>query len=186
MGVTRMAKRLRHLLTDRNVRTAKPKPKPYRVADGGGLFLYVAPSGVISWQFRYRHDGRPQTATLGKLSPQQGLSWARSKAGEARDKVATGDHLTRVKAIAKATRRASSKNTFSVVAADWVRQETRRAAWTPDYRDEVEASLANHLSGLDGLPMTAITAAIAMPHIRRVERKRPDMARKVRQRLRGI
>jgi hypothetical protein len=33
------------------------------------LYLYVAraPSGVKSWQFRYRLDGKQQTQTLGKL-----------------------------------------------------------------------------------------------------------------------
>ena len=45
-----MAKRQRHLLTDRHPRAAKPKTKPYRLADGGGLYLYVAPSGVKSFQ----------------------------------------------------------------------------------------------------------------------------------------
>ncbi|MEP6998242.1 MAG: integrase arm-type DNA-binding domain-containing protein [Betaproteobacteria bacterium] len=179
-----MAKRLRYLLKDLDVRNAKARAKPYRKADG--LYLYIAPSGVKSWQFRYRHDGRPQTATLGKLSNSQGLAWARDAADAARDKAATGDHLTRAKAVAKATKGASSKNTFSAVAADWLKSEARRAKWTSDYREEVAASLRNHLAELDGLPMAEITAAIAMPHIRRVERTAPDMAKKVRQRLRGI
>src|SRR5947207_10821667 len=103
--VTGMAKRLRQLLTDRQLRAAKPKAQPYRLADGGGLYLYVAPSGVMSWQFRYRHDGRPQTATLGKLSSLQGLAWARATAEEARGKAASGEHLTRAKAVARATKR---------------------------------------------------------------------------------
>jgi integrase len=181
-----MAKRLRQLLTDRHLRAAKPKARPYRLADGGGLYLYVAPTGVKSWQFRYRHDGRPQTATLGKVSSVQGLAWARAAAEEARGKAATGAHLTRVKAVARATRRATSKNTFSAVASDWVAQEARRSAWRPGYREQVKASLTNHLGDLNGLPIAEITAAIAMPHIRRVERTAPDMASKVRQRMRAI
>ena len=181
-----MAKRQRHLLTDRHVRAAKPKAKPYRLADGGGLYLYVAPSGVQSWQYRYRHDGRPQTATLGKVSTQQGLAWARNAGDVARSKASAGEHLTRAKAVAKATKRASSKNTFEVVAADWVAREARHSKWTPGYRVMVENSIENHLAGLNGLPIDSITAAIAMPHIRRVEKQSPDMASKVRQRIRGI
>jgi integrase len=181
-----MAKRLRQLLTDRHLRAAKPKTKPYRLADGGGLYLYIAPSGVKSWQFRYRHDGRPQTATLSKLSNARGLAWARAEAERARDKAATGDHLTRAKAVAKATRRASSKNTFAAVAAGWIKQEARRSAWRPSHRARVKASLANHLAELDGLPIAEITAAIAMPHIRRVEEGTVEMGSKVRQRMRSI
>src|SRR5262244_2388866 len=105
MVVTGMAKRQRHLLDALTVANAKPvtkpAPKPYRLADGGGLYLWVPPTGVKAWQFRYRYGGKPQTATLGKLSKTQGLAWARGKADEARSRVEDGDHLTRVKALKK-------------------------------------------------------------------------------------
>src|SRR5262249_13289853 len=55
-----------------------------------------------------------------------------------------------------------------------------------DYREEVESSLRNHLSGIDALPIGAITAKLSAPFLRKVERAAPDMARKVRQRLRAI
>ena len=181
-----MAKRHRHLLGALEISRAKARSKPYRLADGGGLYLWVPPSGVRTWQFRYRHAGKQQTATLGRWSDVQGLAWARGKAEEARSRVNEGDHLTRVKAVKKATKRAASANTFDAVAADWLKSEARRAHWTPDYRDEVAASLANHLSELNSLPVLEITAAIAAPHLRRVERAAPDMAKKVRQRLRSI
>ncbi|GKJ16280.1 hypothetical protein NUBL21979_24070 [Klebsiella pneumoniae] len=32
-------------LTARQVETAKPKEKPYKLADGGGLYLLVNPNG---------------------------------------------------------------------------------------------------------------------------------------------
>ena len=48
------------------VRNATPRAKPYRLKDGGGLFLMLGPSGSKSWQYRYKLDGRGQTATLGK------------------------------------------------------------------------------------------------------------------------
>ena len=181
-----MAKRHRHLLGPLDVARAKGKAKAYRLADGGGLFLWVPTSGVRTWQFRYRHDGKQQTATFGKFSDTQGLAWARAEADKARSKVEDGEHLTRVKAVKKATKSAAAGNTFGVVAAAWVKSEARRAKWTPDYKDEVEASLSNHLSKLDALPINEITAAIASPHLRKIERSAPDMAKKVRQRLRSI
>src|SRR5260370_14394777 len=108
-----MAKRHRHLLGALDVARAKSKAAPYRMADGGGLYLWVPPSGVKVWQFRYRHGGKPQTATLGRFSDVQGLAWARGNADEARARVEDGDHLTRVKAVKKATKRAASGNTFA-------------------------------------------------------------------------
>ena len=60
-----MGKRVRNVLTELAIRKAKPRAKPYRLHDGAGLALCVLPSGVKSWQFRYRLGGKPQTATLG-------------------------------------------------------------------------------------------------------------------------
>ncbi|HVE48008.1 MAG TPA: Arm DNA-binding domain-containing protein [Casimicrobiaceae bacterium] len=53
-------------LTDIRIRKAQPGHKPYRLYDGGGLALLVQPSGVKSWQMRYRLHGKEQTATIGK------------------------------------------------------------------------------------------------------------------------
>lgn len=37
-------------LTDTAVKTAKPKEKPYKVADGDGLYVLVNPGGGKLWQ----------------------------------------------------------------------------------------------------------------------------------------
>lgn len=58
--------------------------------------------------------------------------------------------------------------------------------WTPGYRVEVTASLRNHLSALDSLPVTKITAALAAPALLAIERTAPHMVEKVRRRLRVI
>ena len=42
-----------------------PKRDRYELADGGGLFLVVQPSGAKSWAYRYRHYGKPRKLTLG-------------------------------------------------------------------------------------------------------------------------
>lgn len=175
----------KHLLSDTKVRNAKAKEKPYRLADGESLYLYVATSGVKSWQFRYRLDGKPQTATLGKY-PAKSLISARDAAEKARTDAQDGRHLTVVKRVAKVRKAADAASTFKVVAASWVKREARRQKWTPDYRDEVERSLINHFSALDGLPMVEITAAVCAPVLEAVEDRAPHMLQKVRPRLVAI
>ena len=175
----------RHLLTDRQVQNAKPKAKPYRLADGDGLYLYVPLSGASSWQFRYRLGDKPQTATLGRLD-RITLGQARAKAQDVRTLVADGHHVTAVRRVERAKRAAARTATFGVLSADWLKREARRAKWTADYQQEVKASLDNHLSSLATLPVAEITTAIAAKPIRKVEDSAPDMATKVRQRLRSI
>ena len=73
-------------LNDRVVQNAKPKSKPYRLADGDSLYLIVLPTGSKSWQLRYRHNGVQQTLTLGKFEV-VGLADARKRAQAARGRL---------------------------------------------------------------------------------------------------
>ena len=40
-------------LTNEVVQEAKPKDKPYKMADGGGMFLQVQPNGGKWWRLKY-------------------------------------------------------------------------------------------------------------------------------------
>jgi len=175
----------RHTLTATRIAALKETGKAVRLSDGAGLYLYVTPAGIKTWQFRYRYSGKQQTASLGKF-PAVSLAEAREKAEKARALVANGEHLTRAKHVANAQKAAMASATFAKVAEDWVADESQRKRWTADYRADVEASLRNHLHKLNNLPVGAITAAICSPILRGCERATPDTASKVRQRLRGI
>jgi Arm DNA-binding domain len=46
-------------LNARQVETAKPKEKSYKLTDGGGLYLEVSASGTKYWRMKYRYaEGR--------------------------------------------------------------------------------------------------------------------------------
>src|SRR5258706_10918118 len=135
-------------LTDRKIRTAAPRDKPYRLHDGDGLALLVSPTGVKSWQLRYRHEKGEQTFTLGRFD-RVTLADARVEAARQRKLVDDGEHLTVVKRTEKAVRKvkamADKANTFAAISAGWMLREGRRKKWTPDYRAEVSGSIAKHL-----------------------------------------
>jgi hypothetical protein len=40
------------------VKLAKPKDKPYKLADGGSLYLHVKPNGKY-WRYKYRFARAP-------------------------------------------------------------------------------------------------------------------------------
>lgn len=52
-------------LTDLSVRRAAPRGRPYKLADGGGLFLLVRADGARYWRFNYKLGGKYRTAALG-------------------------------------------------------------------------------------------------------------------------
>jgi integrase len=122
---------------------------------------------------------------LGKY-PTVPLVKARQNAQAARALAADGKHVTAERNVARAMAAVAGANTFKVVAQDWVRDTARDRAWSQDHQEKVAASLSNHLSKLDPLPVTAITALICDPELRKVEATAPDIARKLHQRLRSI
>lgn len=52
-------------LTDTGIRSAKPKNKPQKLFDGGGLYLEVAPNGGKWWRLKYRYEGKEKRISLG-------------------------------------------------------------------------------------------------------------------------
>jgi len=42
------------VLTQFSIQKARPREKPYKLSDGGGLHLLIQPSGGRYWRFRYR------------------------------------------------------------------------------------------------------------------------------------
>jgi hypothetical protein len=71
------------MLTAVEVRNAKPKEKPYKIADGNGLHLYITPGGKKSWRYRYRFAGAETVMVLGEY-PESSLEAARDLRAEAK------------------------------------------------------------------------------------------------------
>ena len=76
-------------LSDVGVRKAKLKIKPYKMADGGGLFLLVQPSGSKYWRLAYRFEGKQKILAFG-VYPDVSLVQARENRDAARKLLATG------------------------------------------------------------------------------------------------
>ena len=67
-------------LSEAAIRQAEPRLKPYKISDGGGLYVSVQPSGSKLWRFKYRHEGNENTLSFGS-HPGVSLADARGKSG---------------------------------------------------------------------------------------------------------
>src|SRR5512135_2367690 len=76
-------------LSEVKIRTSKPEKNPYKIFDGGGLFLMVTPSGGKLWHFKYRFESKEKKLALGAY-PEISLADARLRRDEARRQVANG------------------------------------------------------------------------------------------------
>ena len=70
-------------LSEFAVRKAKPREKPYKLADGGGLHLFVQSGGSKLWRLKYRFLGKEKLLSFGPY-PLVSLAEARTKREEAK------------------------------------------------------------------------------------------------------
>jgi integrase len=104
-------------LSDLAVRSAKPGPKPFKLADERGLFLYVTPAGGKLWRLKYRFLGKEQLLTFGGY-PDVSLKEARDRRDSARKTIAEGKNPAVEKKRAAAAATISAANTFKSVAEE--------------------------------------------------------------------
>lgn len=120
-------------LTDIQVRTAKPRECSFKLPDGGGLYLFVPPSGARLWRLRFTLHGKDRTLALGDY-PTLSLKDARAAALVARQLLHAGVDPVQAKREAKASAARNAAGTFGALAERW--RETR--AWTAPTRKQYD------------------------------------------------
>src|SRR4051812_36842227 len=125
-------------LSDAKVRNAKPKPKPYKIADGEGLFLLITPSGSKYWRLRYFFAGKEKLLALG-VYPEITLADARERRAQARKVLAAGNDPGETRKEAKRVATLKSANAFEVIAREWF--EKRKHEWASSSSETMLARL---------------------------------------------
>ncbi len=131
-------------LTDTAVRNAKPKEKPYKLGDSGGLYVIVRPNGSKLWRYKYRLGGKANSRGLGKY-PDVGLGEARRRRDECRQDVASGlNPMSRWKAASVASMDdTDTGNSFEAVAREWY--ESKVPSWVPGHASTVLMRLERYV-----------------------------------------
>ena len=106
------------MLTVTATNNAKPKDKPYKLADEKGLYLFIQSSGSKLWRFDYRFGGKRKTLALGSF-PDVSLSDARDRRDAARKLLANDTDPSETKKAAKASKVGLQLNSLEVVAREW-------------------------------------------------------------------
>jgi Arm DNA-binding domain len=161
------------------IEKAKPKEKPYKLSDGGGLHLLVQPGGSKLWRFRYRFAGKENMLALGSF-PEISLASARSKRDGARKLIAEGRDPSQQKKIDKIAAAAAAKNTFGAVTEEYLQnlEASGAAASTISKNRWLLQDLA---APLTKRPITEITPAEILDILKRIEKSgRRETARRLR------
>ncbi len=172
-------------LSDVAIRKAKPREKPFKLADGGGLHLLVQPSGAKLWRLKYRFVGKERLLSIGPY-PATPLAAARRKRDEAKELLAQGMDPGVQKKLDKIAAATSASNTFGAIA--------REVLSNKQQSDAAEATMAKnrwlleHLAApLADRPIAQITAAEVLHLLKHVEKTgRRETARRLRGAISGV
>lgn len=168
-------------LNARQVDTAKPREKAYKLADGAGLYLEVVPSGSRYWRMKYRFNGKEKRMAFG-VYPAVSLVQARALRDEAKKKLAEGIDPSFAKKEEKLVRDVRLNNTFQAVALEW--HGTKVSRWSEGYAsDIIEAFNKDIFPYIGQQPVNEIKPLVLLNVLRRMEsRGATEKAKKVRQR----
>jgi integrase len=163
------------LLTDKEIRSLKPKDRPYKVFDAGGLFILVTPAGSKLWRYKYRFGGKENTLGLGKY-PQISLSEARDVADEYwRLRRQGRDPSAHKKALKNPL--IELRNTFKTVAEEYL--ETRKESWSAKhYQTRTNLLTRDLFSDLGERNVGELGAADFLVSLRKIEARTVETARR--------
>ncbi|MDR1310423.1 MAG: integrase arm-type DNA-binding domain-containing protein [Burkholderiaceae bacterium] len=165
-------------LSPLQVKNAKHRGKPYKLFDGGGLYLLVkrlqvSDEGMATsrlWRMNYRFGGVGKTLAFGKY-PDVSLEQARQRREEARKLIANGVDPSERKKAQKSEREGQAEadaNTFEKVAREW--HQNRLSGWRPqtakDYINRLEKDVFPEIGNL---PITGITRKQLIAVMRQIE-----------------
>ncbi|MDM3203063.1 tyrosine-type recombinase/integrase [Citrobacter sp. Cf097] len=135
------------MLTVKQIDAAKPTDKSYRLADSGGLFLFVPPSGKKVWRMRYRFDGKEKTLVIGPY-PQISLTEARSKQSEAKMKLLAGVDPAEQKQAIKKKEKEAVADSFGDIFHEWHAHKSK--VWSKGYADEMMSMFTDDILPIIG------------------------------------
>jgi len=154
-------------LTDTAIRKAKPGAKPQKLADGGGLYLLLKPTGARWWRWDYRRpvSSKRNTLSLGTY-PETSLAEARSRRDDSRRQLAMGIDPGEHRKAAKIASVERAANSFEVVAREWLAKRN----WVDSYKVKVTAWLKNDVfPWIGGRPIGELAAPEFLRLARRIE-----------------
>jgi integrase len=161
------------------VKNAKPAARPHKMADGGGLFLLVAPNGSKYWRLAYRYDGKQKTLAFG-IYPDLSLADARELRDRARKLLAKGMDPGLQAKLDKISASIAASNTFGAVAEEWLEKITKDGHAEVTLK-KIRWMVAQILPAIGKRPIAEISAPELLMALRKIEAKgRYDTAQRLR------
>lgn len=173
------------LLRELEVRKAKPKNKPYKLPDGGGLHLLVKPNGAKLWQQRFVFMGKEKLLSHGQY-PAVGIAAARRKRDAAKQLLTEGTDPSVQKKLDRITAHNTANTTFKLIAEEYLENLVEREL-APATMRKKHWHIYDLAESLHNRPINEITSAEVLFLLKSIEKSgRRETAKKLRGTLSAI
>ena len=132
-------------LTDKEIKSAKAKPKEYKLFDGRGLCISITPKGYKWWRLKYRFEAKERLLSLG-VYPTISLVDARKKREELKNLIANGIDPSKERRDKKEVIKKNDikvQNTFYNISQKWLLDYRNQVS--ENYHVKLGKSLNNYI-----------------------------------------
>lgn len=173
-------------LTDKGVKAFIGKAeRGKKLADGGGLHLFITPAGGATWRIKYRIEGKEKIYSIGPY-PLITLAAARVELGEVKGLLREGKDPVTHRRVSRAAHATSADNTFQAIAQEWLTMKQKE--WSAGhYTKSARAFERDIYPAIGRLPIANITPAIVAKAIEDVHKRDVlETASRILQHLNGV
>ena len=156
-----------------------------KLADGGGLYLFIPPAGSANWRIKYRIEGKEKIYSVGPY-PLVSLAAARVELVEVKALLLENKDPVTARRVNRAATAAGSDNTFKAVAQEWLAMKQRE--WSAVHYSKSQRALERDIyPALGNLPVASITPAIVAKAIEDIHKRDVlETAMRILQHLNGV
>lgn len=142
-------------LSDTKINKAKAEDKPYKLFDGGGLYLLVKPNGVKNWRHKYKKpDGKETSVSYGDY-PAVSLKEARELREKTKAQLSKNINPVDEK---KKQKELQTLNTFLSIANNWIDQTSTTKQWAITHTKSIRGIVNNYLKpSIKDKPLEEVT-----------------------------
>jgi integrase len=173
-------------LTDKAVKAFVAKAEcGKKLADGGGLHLFITPAGGTTWRIKYRIDGKEKIYSIGPY-PLVSLSAARVELGEVKALLLENKDPVSARRVNRASNAASADSIFQAVAGEWLAMKQKE--WSAGHFTKSARAFERDIYPTIGkLPIASITPAIVAKAIEDINKRDVlETATRILQHLNGV
>ena len=157
---------------------AKPKIKPYKMADGEGLYLEVTPSGKKYWRLKYRLHGREKRISIGAY-PAVSIADARKAKDELKKEISDGIDPVLKRLQAAQMQALSQQLDFKSMAIEWHGKQV--LLWKPKHAEIIKHRFEKYIfPSLGSFPLADIKPLMMLNCLQKIEKTAPDLSRRMK------